>query len=381
MVQLAVAVALLASSPGSPITSAPESARAACALKTYPRVGRQADAALRPGGPGLVLMGGGRDVDDAFRWMARTINGPSGGPGGDVVVIRASGDNAYDSYIHSLGRFNSVRTVVVPACATTRVLADAAALIRKAQGVFFAGGDQAEYVAWKGTALSLAVQRVYDRGGVVGGTSAGLAILGQFAYDSVVADRQNTIVRSADAISNPYETSISFTACMFAFPPLRDAITDSHFIARDRLGRLAAFMARLAAAKTRLNRSARILGIGINERTAIVIDRHGLGTLKTQGPKAAALMLVADRPAIAAPGEPLVYQGLTVTRLDRAGQTFDFNRWCGHEATYRLSVDGRRKRFYSPANPYAPPPGALEPACASRAAHQRPKLILRRCRE
>ena len=82
---------------------------------------------------GTVLMGGGADVDAAFTWM---IN-KSGG--GDFVVIRATGTNAYNNYIYGLGSANSVETFLI----NSITLANDSAIvqtIRKAEAVFFAGG-------------------------------------------------------------------------------------------------------------------------------------------------------------------------------------------------------------------------------------------------
>lgn len=46
---------------------------------------------------GLLLMGGGPDVDEAFEWMSKKSGG------GDFVVIRASGTDAYNPYIYAMG--------------------------------------------------------------------------------------------------------------------------------------------------------------------------------------------------------------------------------------------------------------------------------------
>src|SRR4051812_44737652 len=45
---------------------------------------------------GIVLMGGGKDVDAAFKWMIEKSGG------GNVVIIRASGTNAYNPYVFNL---------------------------------------------------------------------------------------------------------------------------------------------------------------------------------------------------------------------------------------------------------------------------------------
>ena len=54
-------------------------------------VGNPADAQQSPNlSPGLVLMGGGTDVDAAFQWMCQRAGG------GDFVVIRTTGTDAYN---------------------------------------------------------------------------------------------------------------------------------------------------------------------------------------------------------------------------------------------------------------------------------------------
>jgi len=56
---------------------------------------------------GLVMIGGGRDVDEAFKWMIDRSGG------GDVVIIRASGKDGYNPYINGLSKVNSVETLKI----------------------------------------------------------------------------------------------------------------------------------------------------------------------------------------------------------------------------------------------------------------------------
>ena len=61
--------------------------------------------------PGVVLMGGGTDTDEAFLWQIEKANG------GDFVVLRASGDDAYNQWILDTSvaasmKLNSVRTIL-----------------------------------------------------------------------------------------------------------------------------------------------------------------------------------------------------------------------------------------------------------------------------
>src|ERR1700712_3789411 len=92
---------------------------------------------------GSVLMGGGKDVDAAFKWMINRSGG------GDVVIIRASGTAAYNPYIFGLGKVNSVETLKID----SRELANndtVVRIIRNAEMLFIAGGDQSNYMKyWK----------------------------------------------------------------------------------------------------------------------------------------------------------------------------------------------------------------------------------------
>ncbi|HLJ83958.1 MAG TPA: cyanophycinase [Candidatus Eremiobacteraceae bacterium] len=335
-------------------------ATTACHAIFYNPVGTPETAAIRSRGPGLVLMGGGTDVDSAFRWIATTIAGSPSRDAGDLVVLRASGDNDYDAYIHGLGRYHSVRTILLPPCASASDISRAAAIVSRAQAVFFAGGDQADYVIWKGTSLAGAVQQLYDRGGVVGGTSAGLAILGSYVFDAVAGDRTHD-VHTPDAVADPYEPAISFTEKFFDFPPLRGVITDTHFRVRDRFGRLAAFMALLDAE----HGAGTVRAIAMDARSALVVDRDGVGTLLLQGSGGRALFVRGGEAVRLQRGRPLIVRGLDVVVLDRAGQRFDVRRWCGDGLEYSVDVDGDRKAMYSPTDPYIAPPGA-HPAASCR---------------
>ena len=69
--------------------------------------GDEGDVEVQPV-PGIVLMGGAGEQDDAMKWFLERVNG------GDVLVIRASGSDGYNDYLFSdLGvQVNSVETIV-----------------------------------------------------------------------------------------------------------------------------------------------------------------------------------------------------------------------------------------------------------------------------
>src|SRR3546814_14194076 len=64
------------------------------------------------------------------------------------------------------------------------------AALEAADGIFIAGGDQSNYVRyWKGTPPAAALDRHVRPGNPLGGTTAGLAILGAWAYGAMAGGR------------------------------------------------------------------------------------------------------------------------------------------------------------------------------------------------
>src|SRR6185295_8361900 len=170
---------------------------------------------------------------------------------------------------------DSVETLVITR-ATDANTAAVEATVKNAEVVFFAGGDQCDYVKnFKGTKVETAVESVYARGGGVGGTSAGLAVLGEFVYDACTASAV-----SADALANPYHRSVTFTYDTFHWNHFQSTLTDSHFVTRDRMGRLMAFLAR----QIQDGKVAAPLGVAVNEVTSLEVDRNGLATVVGDGP-------------------------------------------------------------------------------------------------
>lgn len=344
--------------PGAAAAAPPAKPPGNCSPKLFAPVGSYAATTSPLRGPGLLLSGGGTMADGAFRWMHATLTGGSGQPSGNVVAIQAYTDeDEYASYIRPLGPFRSVQTIGIPHCATRAQVDALAPVIDRADAVFFAGGDQSNYVAWKGSALISAIQRVWTRGGVVGGTSAGLAIQGAVVYDSVAADRlhphdDSYEVRTPDAVGDPFEPEISFTTGLFAWPPMAGIITDSHSARRDRFGRLVTFLTRIHAAK--LVPHGAIDGLAIDERSTLVVDKAGVATLleytgsgyRTRG----AYLLSGLDPMRFTRGKPLL-ASVRVLHLNRQGERFNLFTKRGDGVSYSVTVDGDRHPPYD-LNPY-----------------------------
>ncbi len=326
-------------------------ASAGCSVTVFPRYGNYAETA-RLHGPGLLLDGGGalEAPSESLRWMHRRLIGDTPARGGNVVVLRASDRNIYDRSFYRDGNFASVQTILIPPCASRDAVDAVAPFLDRADAVYFAGGDQAHYVAWKGSALTAAVQRVYARGGVVGGGSAGLAIQGAAVYDSVAGDRFNTNTHTSDAVANPLEPRISFTTGLFEWPALTDTITDTHFVVRDRFGRTVAFLARILHDRL-LPNAQTVYALGVDQASAVVVDPDGMATvLNAAGGRGAYLVRAGATPHLTA-GRPLRY-AVAVSHLGRTGERFDLLHKRTAEPWYPVTVDGARSPIYS-RDPYA----------------------------
>lgn len=310
-------------------------------------------------GPALVLSGGGlSEMPDrtVLRWMRRYVT-PLRGRAGNLLILKASGGRDYSDDFYRKGAFASVQEVLIPPCTPRAAVNAVAPIVDRADAVLFSGGDQAHYAAWRGSALVAAVRRVYSRGGIVGGGSAGLAIQGQIVFDSVAADRvlpANEDVRTADAVRDPFEPAISFTTKYFDWPPLRDTITDTHFARRDRFGRSAAFMARIV--HDRLVSGSHVYGIGVDEAAALLVDPRGVATLAERRRESGgyvprgAYILQGGRADRIRPGMTLRYT-VSVIHLNRAGMRYDLTAKRGDGLRYSVTVDGSKRPIYS-RSPY-----------------------------
>ncbi len=183
--------------------------------------GNTTDIATSPSG-GLCLMGGATEDDNAMKWFLQRANG------GDVLVLRTTGSNGYNSYLYSgLGvTVNSVETIVfnnVSASTEPYIIQK----IQQAETIWFAGGDQWSYISyWRNTPVENAInQAISQRNIVIGGTSAGMAIQGKYYFSA-----QNGSVTSSTALPNPFSNLVTVDSTHFIENYfLKNTITDTHF--------------------------------------------------------------------------------------------------------------------------------------------------------
>jgi cyanophycinase len=286
--------------------------------------------AVTPTQPGLLLAGGSTDVVEAMMWMIERSGG------GDFVVLRCSGTDAYNPWIFKqLGGVDSCETIIFvteAACYDDFVIDK----IRSAEALFLAGGDQWNYVSmWKGTPVEDAIHYVASKPAPVGGTSAGLAVLGEFSFSA-----ENDTIDSDDALKNPYNRRVTIERDFLDLSGMEGKITDSHFAARDRMGRLVTFLARIVEDGW----ADEAKGIGIDEKTALGVDENGEVTLFgacKDGTAAAYFLRTPGPPEVCDLRTPLTYTDISVYRMS-GDATFNLATWQGvGGAEYHLSaVDG-----------------------------------------
>jgi cyanophycinase len=275
--------------------------------------GSAADVSPRLHGPSLDLGGGGTDVAEGIQRMIDEVRGCTDcATTVDVVVLRATGADGYNDYIKAMRGVDSVETLVIT---SPEDASDAAVVktIRGAEVVFFAGGDQCNYVRnFKGNDVEAAVESVYARGGGIGGTSAGEAIQGEFVYDACDTDGAT----SAQALADPYDASVRFTYDFFRWRYMNGIITDQHLVTRQRLGRTLVFVAR----QLKDRKQSRVLAVAVNEKTSVVVDKHGTARVLGEGP---AYFILGDHaPEVCEPKKPLTFSNFKIWKV-AAGSTFD----------------------------------------------------------
>lgn len=290
---------------------------------SYFRVGNPTDVTT-PTTAGFVLMGGGTDVDAAFQWMCQRSGG------GDFLVIRATGTDAYNPYIQQLcpGE-NSVATLIIPNLAAAND-PFVASTINSAEALFIAGGNQADYINfWTNTPVQAGINNLIARGVPVGGTSAGMNVLSEFVYSALLSQG----VTSSEALADPYNKYITLARDFVNIPILQGLIDDPHFVTRDRMGRDLAFLCRIY----NNNWSTMPRDIDIDEQTALLLDSMGNGSVV--GISTVYFLQAPGAPQVCQPSTPLTYDNISVYRI-QAGATFNVVKWSGHGGTaYTVSAN------------------------------------------
>jgi fructan beta-fructosidase len=193
----------------------------------------------------LVIVGGG-GMPDAVRDKFMTL---AGGNNARLVIIptaSSAADNKSDEagYLEPWQKYSPASVTLLHT--RSRDQADDPAFVRplaQATAVWFGGGDQTALVApYRGAAVERELKNLLGRGGVIGGTSAGAAVM-----SDVMIEGGNPTAKIGRG---------------FGF--IRSAVFDQHFLRRNRINRLLGVLADQPG----------LIGLGIDEGTAFVLEEE-----------------------------------------------------------------------------------------------------------
>jgi cyanophycin synthetase len=200
---------------------------------------------------GKLFVIGGRVDREGDRTILREFVREAGGAQARIVVMTVATDQPRELGDDYRKTFEELRVGEIRVIDVSRrkdaFNPDSLSAIEGATAVFFTGGDQLHVTSLiGGTPMQEVLYRRHRQGFVLGGTSAGAAMM------------SNTMIIRGDSNSNPRFGGIDIAPGMDFVP---NTIIDTHFSQRGRLGRLLTAVAHYP----------QDLGLGVDENTALVV--------------------------------------------------------------------------------------------------------------
>jgi cyanophycinase-like exopeptidase len=321
-------------------------------------LGNPADAPKKPLG-GVALVGGGTVPDAALNFLINQANG------GDFVILTYSaltaGPESLANRIWALAggggansKLDSVETIAVRSWSDGNNPAFVAA-VRNAEAIFITGGDQSNcFRYWPGYLgggpnVRDAVNTALSNGAAIGGTSAGMAVLGQVAYSAWVGFPDGGNLTSQQALSDPSRPAVADSLVkgflQTAKPELKNIVTETHVQPGDRdpqgrMGRLIAFLANMAAGNPAVSGTPRC--VASSKSTAILInpdDSAQVVAAPGVAPSFAYFVTAPNTVPQLGNYTPLSWQDIDVIRV-AAGGTFNLGTWTAAAGLhYKINVN------------------------------------------
>jgi cyanophycinase len=216
----------------------------------------------------LLLVGGGAEKNGAASWSTPAYRWA--GEGKKVAIVGYSTGSLAPYFTQQCGAARAKEFAISSHdSANSQATYDT---LTSYDVIFFRGGDQYDYYRlYRNTKLQEAVNYLYQHGGTICGTSAGMHIL-----SSIVFTAKNGTAYPASCIENPNNAYVTLANDFMNFFP--GFIFDTHFAERGRFGRLVGFLANYS-----LNQGQSITGLGMDDMTCMTVDETGLGTVYGTG--------------------------------------------------------------------------------------------------
>ena len=213
-----------------------------------------------PGSKGHLFIIGGGDRDEPL--MRRFIQLAQAYDTGKIVVFTMATsvpDEVRQSTLAEYARYGVKDVAVYHLTREETLKPDAPKILDGAGGVFFTGGDQSRLTAvLLGTPVLGRIHEIYEKGGVIGGTSAGAAVQSEFM---ITGDEKRT--KKEDELWQVIQAGNVIHTEGFGF--VKNAVIDQHFVVRRRSNRLVAVVLE----------NPTLIGVGIDESTAVLVRPDG----------------------------------------------------------------------------------------------------------
>jgi cyanophycinase len=254
----------------------------------------------------LVIIGGAEDKEADCVILRRFVE-LAGGKEATIVVITTATEfprevgNQYRTIFYDLSA-HRVESLYI----TKREDANdphAIEQLKQCTGIFFAGGDQLRITSIiGGSKVDEAIRRAYDHGIVIAGTSAGASVM------------SDTMIVEGDSSDTAKKCTLNMAHGMGL---LEEVVIDQHFAQRGRINRLL----------TAVAQNPNVLGVGIDEDTAIVVSPDA--TFEVVGSQTVTVVdgryIRYTNVSESKPNEPLVLSNVVLHILP-TGYCFDLKR-------------------------------------------------------
>jgi cyanophycinase len=252
----------------------------------------------------LFIIGGGSRSENM---MKKFVELASGVKSGRIVVLPMAGatpDESGKSMVDEFRKLGAKDSAYFNLTRDQALKPEASAILDDAGGVYFTGGDQARVTkALLDTPVHRKLLEIYENGAVIGGTSAGAAIMSEIM---ITGDEKRP--PAAGREFETLEAGMVITTPGLGF--IRTAIVDQHFATRKRHNRLISLVAE----------NPKLLGIGIDEATAVIMNPDE--TFDVIGDKDVIVYDPSAARVSAAPGTIIGVTGMIMHVL-RPGAKFD----------------------------------------------------------
>ncbi len=209
----------------------------------------------------LFIIGGGARPD----YMMKEFVDMAGGNKAKIIVVPMASAEPLETGKYQAGQFVNLGASADYILIDGKDVQDS--ILQKfegATGVFFSGGDQRRLTeSLLGTKILDKIKKIFNDGGVIGGTSAGAAVM-----SSIMITGDEEVNKDEEKFIDIRQKNI-VTSEGFGF--IKNAVIDQHFLYRKRHNRLISV----------LLEHSELIGIGVDESTAIILNSEN--TFKVLG--------------------------------------------------------------------------------------------------